>query len=183
VGSSLNLLGEVAELARSEGDAMPVHSGQDPLWPSFLGTCGLETFQVEGIVDGLGVIEPLFDQIESTLKVVADVVVVYAEDEESVIVEPSVACSIAVEIVMGLTVEFDNQHLGKAHEVSDVGANRLLPTEADAKLTPSQLLPQKMFEPGWILSHLSCEPQKAFVSTSHASFVSEPRLKVKSPVG
>ena len=140
-----------------------------------------ESFEVLRVTDGCWIVEGLLDQVECSFEVVAYVIVVDAEDEEPVLVEPCVAHGVEERVIVRLAVEFYDELLLETDEVSDIWADWLLSAEADAELTTSQLLPQQVFEPRRFLPHLSCESHEAFISTSHVTFVSDLRPSGKTP--
>ncbi len=97
--------------------------------------------EVEGVGDGVRVVEGLDDEADRLIETFEDVEVVEPQDEPSVVLEPAIPDTVPCGVVVAVAVDFDDQAMCATREVHDVQADGILTTETHTENGPSQFVP------------------------------------------
>ncbi len=100
---------------------------------------------VEGINHRGWIVQGLLDDLECLVYVIDHVVIPKSQYEPPAVEEPAVTSGITGSVVVGIPVDFNREPPFKTHKVNDERADRLLPTETYAQLSPPKMAGQSLY--------------------------------------
>jgi hypothetical protein len=130
---------------------------------------------VQWVLDLGRILKGKQNQLKDVAHAVGDVVAGDAQYKPTLFKKPAVSPPIPLQVIVRVSVDFDDYPLREANEIRNEPSDGDLPSEFHAKSPGPNLVPQKPFTNGRIRTHPFRVPTKYLsISFHHAPVISDP---------